>query len=287
MITGELRNLDLAAKFADDAITEAEAAPDGHYRKGTNLHGYLLYLRGHLRAMRAVYSPTLTGAEQAIEDLELAETEIGEGEAARLGLIVSLGTARILREQLANPAGPYMTVGPEASDTFDRLLEAAQRAGPDSIDYPVLAGQAGAGLMIRGVATHDLTLIDRAVELFAGICAIPTLGLGERPRALEQHGDALRTRYSITRDPRDLGNAIARLEEARRAVQQEPGSPLIGSVLQTLAGAYRTRGNAALGDVDRAVRRPRRAARERRRRAAAGQRRQRAADGAAGHQRRH
>ena len=58
----------------------------------------------------------------------------------------------------------------------------------------------------------------------------------------------------MTRDPRDLSNAIGVLEDARRAVEQELGSPFAGEILLSLAFAYRTRGNEALGDVDRAVR---------------------------------
>ncbi|HMD94662.1 MAG TPA: CHAT domain-containing protein, partial [Trebonia sp.] len=251
-IKGELRNLEMAGRAINDAI--AEAAAGGPFAEGTALHGYLLYLRGHLGAMRNVYNPDLPALNEAIDDLERAEAEFGPAEAARLGMITSLGTARFLREQLTSPIGPDMTLGPMASDTFDRLLEAAERAGRDSLDYPVLAGQAAAGLILRGLGARDVTLVDRAIALYADVCAIPTLGLRERPRALELHGEALHTRYSMTRDPRDLNNAIARLNEARLAVEQEPGSPHAGSVLQSLASAYRSRGNQALGDVDRAER---------------------------------
>lgn len=250
-MSGELRNLELADRAINDAI--AALGSGGPFAEGTALHGYLLYLRGHVRAVRAVYDPSLPRVAEAIEDLERAEAEFGPGEAARLGTISSLGTARMLREFLLEPPGPDMTLGPGVVDTFDRLLAAAERAGPDSLEYPVLASQAAAGLMMRGLSTGEVAVVDRAIALCAGVCAIPGLGLRERPRMLEMHGQALHTRYAMTRDPRDLSNAIARLEEARRAVEQEPGSPQAGSVLQSLASAYRSRGNQALGDVDRAV----------------------------------
>ena len=253
-MNGELRNLELADRAINDAM--AALGSGGPFEEGTALHGYLLYLRGHVRAARAVYDPSLPRVAEAIEDLERAEAEVGPDEAARLGTIVSLGTARMLREFQIKPPGPDMTLSPGVVDMFDRLLAAAERAGPDSIEYPVLAGQAAGGLMMRGVAVGDVNLVDQAIALLAGVCAIPTLGLRERPLMLELHGAALHTRYSMTpgRDPLYLTNAIARLEEARRAVEQEPGSPHAGSVLQSLARAYRSRGNQALGDVDRAVR---------------------------------
>ena len=250
-INGEQRNLELGGRAIDQAI--AEAAPGGPFAEGTPLHGHLFHLRGHLRARRAVYQPSLATVDGAIADLEQAEAELGPADSSRLGLITTLGAARVLREQLTSPIGPDMTLGPAANDAFERQLAEAERVGPASLEYPALAGQAAAGLMMRGLSTHDVTLVDQAIALLADVCAIPTLGLHERPRMLEFHGDALHARYSMTRDPRDLGNAIARLEEARRAVDQEPGSPRRASVLQALAGAYRSRGNRDRGDVDRAV----------------------------------
>lgn len=251
-IKGELRNLELADKAINEAVNEA--ASGGPSAVGAAMRGHLLYLRGHLRAMRAVYDPSLQRVNEALDDLERADAEFGPAESSRLGVMTSLGTARLLREQLTATPGPGMTLGPEISDTLDRVLADAERAGPDSLEYPVLAAQAAAGLLLRGLPAGDVTLADRAIALLAGVCAIPTLGLRERPRMLELHGQALHARHSVTRDPRDLGNAIARLEEARRAVEQEPGSPHTSSVLQSLASAYRSRGNQARGDVDRAVR---------------------------------
>jgi hypothetical protein len=250
-IGGEQRNLELADRAINKAI--AEAAPGGPFAEGTAPHGQLVHLRGHVRMRRAVYQPSLPTVNEAIADLEQAEAELGPAESSRIGLITSLGAARFLREQLTSPIGPDMTLGPVASDEFDRQLAEAERVGPASLEYPVLAAQAAAGLMMRGLGTGDVTQVDRAIALLAGVCAIPTLGLHERPRMLEFHGEALHCRYSMTRDPRDLGNAIGRLEEARRAVDQEPGSPRRASVLQALASAYRSRGNQARGDVGRAV----------------------------------
>jgi hypothetical protein len=125
----------------------------------------------------------------------------------------------------------------------------------DRIEYPVIAAQAAAGLAVRALSSGDPAQLNQAIGKLAEVCALPGLGLRERPRLLQLHGFVLQTLYQAhTRDPRDLSNAIGLLEQARRAVEQELGSPYASDVLLALAHAYRTRGNEALGDTDRALR---------------------------------
>ena len=76
-----------------------------------------------------------------------------------------------------------------------------------------------------------MKLIDQAVTLLGDACAVPGLAVRERPRLLASHGFALLTRYFRRNSQRDLSNAIGRLEEARRAVDQEIGSPYAAQVL--------------------------------------------------------
>ncbi len=90
--------------------------------------------------------------------------------------------------------------------------------------------------------------------MLADASAVPNLVPRERLKVVQLHGFALQTRYEMTRDPRDLSNAITLLEDARRTVGQDLGSPYAGDVLLSLAFAYRTRSSKALGDIDRAVR---------------------------------
>ena len=146
-----------------------------------------------------------------------------------------------------------MFVGADEKAAFDILLAAAEQIGSDHPEYPLLLAQGAGGLMLRGLAAHDHELINRAIPALASACSVPGLASRERTRLLEGHGFALLTRHALTGSQRDLSNAIDRLEEARRAVEQEPGSPYAASVLQRLASAYRARGDQARGDVDRAA----------------------------------
>lgn len=265
----ELRDLQLANEAIDRALDAAEGSE--WFAEGTTLRAQLLYVRGHLRMIWTVYEPSLprvTAAIEdleraeaslprvtaAIEDLELAEATAGAQSVIRLGVTGTLETARMLREQLTTPSGPGKPLGPDTDEAFDRLLDAARQAGRYHAEYPVLVMQAAAGLVMRALSSGDVTFVDRAIALLADASTIPALASRERTRVLEMHGNALHTRYSVSREPRDLANAIDRLEDARRAVEQEPGSPEASHVLQALASAYRTRGSEPRGDIDRAVR---------------------------------
>jgi hypothetical protein len=248
---GEIRHLEQATDLIARALAEVD--PEGPFAEGTQLHGVLLYLRGHIQVAWCYYEPTPELVTAAIADLERAKTLVGQDTGISSGIGSTLETARVMRERIATPSARSMSLGAEERAAFDRMLEVAERTSPDRPQYFNILAQASAGLVLRGLADHDIKLIDRAISLLGEACSSYALAVRERPRLLELHGQGLLTRYSLTRVPSDLSNAIDRLEEARRAVEQEIGSPHAASVLQTLAEAYRTRGNAARGDVDRAV----------------------------------
>jgi hypothetical protein len=252
-MNGGLRNLELARTAIDDALAAA-AQTGGPFAPGSQLHGFLLHVRGHVNMVWNVYDPQLPRVIAAIEDLEQALAQVGPEQAARTDLTSVLETARMMREQLTAPSGPGRPLGAMTSAAFGQLLASAETMGRDRIEYPIVAAQAAAGLAMRALSTGDVTFVNRAIALLADAGATPALGLRERPKVLQLHGYALQTRYQMTRDPRDLSNAISLLEDARRAVEQELGSPYASSVLLSLAFAYRTRANDALGDIDRAER---------------------------------
>jgi hypothetical protein len=250
-MAGEIRHLKLAEHYAGQAI--AAAGTSGPFAPGTAPHGFLLFLRGHLQMIRCAYDPALGRIQTAITDLEQAQAMAGGEPALAPGITFSLQSAKALREILSAGSGHSMDVAAEAAASFDELLAAAKRTDRDSPDYAFLVAQAANGLMLRGVAGHDVALIDQAIALLAETAALPGSAARERTRLLFLHGSAFLARYWLTRQPRDLGNAIYRLEEARRTVEQEAGSPQAAEVLLGLAEAYRTRGDDARHDADRAV----------------------------------
>jgi tetratricopeptide (TPR) repeat protein len=248
---GEIRDLE----EAEDCVRQAfeGVAPDGPFAEGTAMHGGLLYLRAHLELVWCYYSldPDLARLDRAIADLERAAPVVRERQALEVLVTSELRSARALRELVA--AGGNPVVGPVAREAFAEILAQAQSLDADHPEYPALLAQAATGLVLRGLAGNNLKLIDQAVTLLGDACAVQGLAVRERPRLLALHGFALLTRHFRRNSPRDLSNAIGRLEEARRAVDQEIGSPYAADVLLTLAAAYRTRGDAARGDTDRAV----------------------------------
>jgi hypothetical protein len=248
---GEIRDLEEAGDCVRQAFESV--TPDGPFAEGTPMNGGLLYLRAHLELMWCYYSevPDLARLDRAVADLERALPVVGEYPALEVSVSSELRSARALREMVA--AGGKVFLGPVARDAFAEILAQAQGLNTDHPEYPALLSQAAAGLALKGLADNNLKLIDQSIKLLGDACAVPGLVVRERPRLLSLHGYALLTRYFRRNSPRDLSNAIGRLEEARRAVDQEDGSPYAANILLTLATAYRTRGDAARGDVDRAV----------------------------------
>jgi CHAT domain len=251
VMSGELRHLQRAEHYLNRAVGEAD--PDGPFGEQGPLRGMLLYFRGHLTLLWCYYDPTLDRVNRAIADLEQTGSIQELQPSIAPGIASELEVARTMRARMVLGAEQPMSLGAEERQALDGLLAAASRTARENPQYPTLAAQAAGGLMLRGLADHDVKLIDQAIRMLAEASQADGLAVRERPRLLETLGQALLTRYSVSRVPSDLSNAIDRLEEARRAVEQEYGSPHAASVLQTLASAYRARGSAARGDVDRAV----------------------------------
>lgn len=248
---GEVRDLERAGVYLDRAFAAID--PAGPFAVGTELYGALRYLRGHLQLIWSLYDPSPERMTEALSNLEGASELVDRDRAMYPGLAATIKVAQAAQEFAGISPDRGMYLGDGARLAFQQILDLAESAPRDSPEFPVLASQAVGGLVLRGLADNDPVLIDRAVALIAEACSVDGLAVRERPRVLTLHGEALCTRYMRSRDPRDLANAIDRLEEARRAVEQEIGSPYAANVLETLANAYRLRGDVARGDVDRAI----------------------------------
>jgi CHAT domain len=248
---GEIRHLEQAEECVLRAFEDID--PDGPFADGTQGHGGLLYLRGRTALVRYAYDHDPDRVSAATADLERAAALRGPQDPADSSVASTLDLARNIKALRGMLADGTMRLDPAHRETIDNFLERAEQIGADHPEYPFLLMQAAGGLAMRGLADRDMASLDRAVRLTAAAVAIPTLLPRERPLLLERHGFALLTRYQLSRSPRDLSNAIDRLEEARRAVEQELASMHAGDVLQSLSLAYRTRDDASRGDVNRAV----------------------------------
>jgi hypothetical protein len=251
VMTGEIRH----AVEADKYISQARAASGATGLLTEPNPGYpmLVHVRTVLAIARSRYDrEDSPDTAEMIADLERAIALMKPDDELRPRLIASLESVRVMHHMQHNPAGPGIPLG-QSRQAFDKILAEAQNINRDHADFPPLAAQAAAGLMLRALAEGDILAASQAISLMAEVCAVPGLTYRERPRMLNILGSVLLTRYHMSRNPRDLSLAIDRLEEARRAVEQELGSPYTTDVLQSLAGAYRIRGDAERGDVDRAV----------------------------------
>jgi tetratricopeptide (TPR) repeat protein len=244
VMTGEFGPFERASRYVQEACDEIRAsgvAPgtDGAYAR-------LLYIRGLIKLIKAESEGEDIG--EAISDMEQAVELVPADNPARQRLAARLGGVRATHGMRASGAGPGRPLEPADREAVDQMLAMVRNVPRDHAEFPSLAAQAAGGLMARALADGEAKLLDQAISLLAEACSVPGLNYRERPRLLNTYGFALLTRHLATRDARDLSHAIDRLEEARRAVEQELGSPYAAQVLQSLATAYRVR-----GDVDRAV----------------------------------
>jgi tetratricopeptide (TPR) repeat protein len=244
LMTGDFGPFERAGGYVQEAF---DAIGAGGVAPGTDAaYARLLYLRGIMKLIAAESEGEDIG--EAMSDVERAVELMPADDPARQRLAVQLGGVRAARGMRAPGAGPGRPLGSADREALDRMRAMAANLPRDHAEFPSLAAQAAAGLMARALADSDAKLMDEAISLLAEACSVPGLSYRERPRLLTAHGFALLTRHLATRDAHDLSYAIDRLEEARRAVEQELGSPFAAEVLQSLATAYRVR-----GDVDRAV----------------------------------
>lgn len=257
VMTGELWLIKQLAKDVQEASTAVDAVAarndPGESTAVNALRGQLIYLRSVIDVAHVQHEAGGRDLAETVADMEVAAELTKAARELRPRMASDLEAIRIARDLTAmSSESPPSLDGPQR-EAFAKILVQAREMSRDHFDFPTVAGQAATGLMMRGIVDRDQAAMTEGVALLAEACSVPHLTIRERPRMLNVLGFSLLTRHDLTRDPRDLSLAIDRLEEARRAVEQELGSPEAASVLQNLSFAYRIRGNAARGDIDRAV----------------------------------
>ncbi|RSM84751.1 CHAT domain-containing protein [Kibdelosporangium aridum] len=105
----------------------------------------------------------------------------------------------------------------------------------------------------HGMATRDVKKFDQAIALLGNVSARTDLTTDEQFTVAYTIGQTLQGRHELSRDYRDINNAIDRLEQARRLVTDSTASADYASLLYTLAASYHTRADSVRGDLIRAV----------------------------------
>ncbi|MDN3353862.1 CHAT domain-containing protein [Actinomadura sp. DC4] len=100
----------------------------------------------------------------------------------------------------------------------------------------------------EGFARRDRRPMDEGIALLAEACEQADRSPAQLYQLLSSHGMALRLRYDVTRDRRDLLDATTRLEEARREAGQDRAGAELAGLLYTLALAYHERDDRQQGD---------------------------------------
>ncbi|MGW5648222.1 CHAT domain-containing protein [Saccharopolyspora sp. NPDC003752] len=197
-------------------------------------------------------------------ELEALASEMSPGDFLQPRIASALGTARMLRNLLDGDELSFAGADSGgARDAMNAVLDAVARVPEHHVDQPNEALGAANALVVQGMATRDLTLLNRGVGLMVEVCGKTDLFPRERRHALDMLGTALRVRYEFTRDPRDLNNAIDRFEQVLREFELEPGAFETANLLNSLADCYATRGDAVRRDPQRAVQNGLEALRER------------------------
>ena len=106
---GEIRDLEEADRYVREAFEGV--VPGSQFAEGTASHGLLLFLRAHLKLIWYNYGDreNLAGLDDAIADLERADSAVSANPAIGTMVLAELRAAQALREALAN--GGQATVG--------------------------------------------------------------------------------------------------------------------------------------------------------------------------------
>ncbi|MEV6227170.1 CHAT domain-containing protein [Saccharopolyspora shandongensis] len=202
--------------------------------------------------------------DEVAAELEELASEMSPGDFLQPRIVSALGTARMLRSLLDGDELSFDGANTgEARDAMNTVLDAVAQVPDHHVDQPNETLGAANALVMQGMTTRDLALLNRGIGMMVEVCGKADLFPRERRHALDMLGTALRVRYEFTRDSRDLNNAIDRFEQVLREFELEPGAFETASLLNSLADCYATRGDAVRRDPQRAVQNGLEALRER------------------------
>ncbi|MEU8147478.1 CHAT domain-containing protein [Nonomuraea sp. NPDC048901] len=247
---GDLEHLDAAAYYAG-TVSQAMESGDVPGGEAAVLMDWLLAV------MPLVRDDSLHDADRLGEitgGIRERLERMPEGDRLRRLIETDL-QALELAQNLTGADGPNLRAlrsDPRRfTDTVDALVAKASRTSRDSSYYPVEMGVAGHAKVGSGFLLRDVRILDEGLAMVSDAYRAAHRLRPLQPWLLTMLGGGLMMRYEITRDRADLSNAIGRMEEARRAGEDEPPSRIMALNLSQLAAAYHSRSDRRLGDQRR------------------------------------
>ncbi|MER5393926.1 CHAT domain-containing protein [Saccharopolyspora sp. NPDC002686] len=203
------------------------------------------------------FSPHLDDAEglgRSAEELERLLADMPHNNVLRPRAESSLATFQLLQKALTSHGSDLdQRERDEMRRTLQNVFDAAEEVPDHHIDKTGEMLGAASICITSAFAMQDLPLVNRGISMLAGLSSKPDLFPRERRNALGMLATSLRHRYELTRDPRDLSNAVNRFEQILREFEFEPGEFENASVLNSLANCYFTRNDRMRRDPQRAI----------------------------------
>ncbi|WP_270928597.1 CHAT domain-containing protein [Saccharopolyspora indica] len=185
--------------------------------------------------------------------------KIGRMEAELTALLDDLPADDWLRPRVSSMLGSiqlmkHVVTGTEPDPGAAEAVMAAVGQVPEHhLDHTSEVIGAAMTCIGQGTAMRDVPMLNRGIGMMSEVSAKPDLHPRERRAALEGIAIALRSRFELTRSPRDLNNSIDRFEQILREFDPTPGAFETANLLNSLADGYFTRGDHARRDQQRAV----------------------------------
>ncbi|MDQ2879864.1 MAG: CHAT domain-containing protein [Actinomycetota bacterium] len=258
LLGGDLENYDAAEFYSG----YAELAPVDEDPESTRLRHTMRALGDYLAASaklarnRHNLDPVLL--DQTIEKMTAAIEILPEDHYLRGEISANIDALLLVQNGhgLAVDRDVDLTsVNPEILRVHvEPLLAKAAHAPEERFDHAFDTGIAAMALVGPAFLARDRHSLDRGISMLAGVCATRELSAQERLSALGCLSMSLRMRYQLFRRPRDLNNAIDRLEQAELLIQQSPPDGAdTAPILNLLGDCYHERADPHRRDRQRAV----------------------------------
>jgi tetratricopeptide (TPR) repeat protein len=248
---GEFQNLDAAIYYASQLVRAME---------GDEISDPLLLTAQYLLAV----GPTIRSPErldrrrldEMVAQLEALQARMPDDNPLRRAVAAELSTFRVIRGGLAitdSDFGAALRDPRWIAEAADGAVAIARATSLNDPFYAMNLGTAGNARAMHGILTRDRRVASEGIALLAEACAAATTFPEHRRRLLSTLACALRMRYDITRDRKDLNGMISRLEEARRLADEDQGGADMAGIFYLCAAGYHERNDRNLQDRRRAA----------------------------------